>query len=51
MVLLQIQRVWQSGAYFREALQLDPDNNAIRGHLALTLFQMNKEKVGLGRGG
>jgi cellulose synthase operon protein C len=31
-------------AYFREALQMDPDNNAIRGHLALSLFQINKGK-------
>jgi len=34
-------------AYFREALQMDPDNNAIRGHLALALFQMNKSKEAL----
>ena len=34
-------------AYFREALQLDPDNNAIRGHLALVLFQMNRNKEAL----
>jgi hypothetical protein len=26
---------------------MDPDNNAIRGHLALTLFQMNKDKEAL----
>jgi tetratricopeptide (TPR) repeat protein len=31
-------------SYFREALQMDPDNNAIRGHLALTLLQQNKTK-------
>ena len=34
-------------AYFREALQMDPDNNVIRGHLALALFQMNKRKEAL----
>ncbi|MDQ5985435.1 MAG: Beta-barrel assembly-enhancing protease [Syntrophus sp. SKADARSKE-3] len=34
-------------AYFREALQMDPDNNVIRGHLALALFQMNKSKEAL----
>jgi tetratricopeptide (TPR) repeat protein len=34
-------------AYFREALQIDPENNAIRGHLALALFQMNKSKEAL----
>jgi len=34
-------------AYFREALQMDPDNNAIRGHLALALFQINKNKEAL----
>ncbi len=33
--------------YFREALQMDVDNNAIRGHLALALFQMNKSKEAL----
>lgn len=31
-------------AFFREALQLDPENNAIRAHLALALFQMNNGK-------
>ncbi|MCX5905656.1 MAG: tetratricopeptide repeat protein, partial [Deltaproteobacteria bacterium] len=34
-------------AYFREALQLDPDNNIIRGHLALALFQANRSKEAL----
>jgi tetratricopeptide (TPR) repeat protein len=34
-------------AFFREALQMDPDNNVIRGHLALTLYQMNKSKEAL----
>ena len=34
-------------AYFREALQMDPDNNAIRGHLALVLFQINRSKEAL----
>lgn len=34
-------------AYFREALQLDPDNNAVRAHLALALFQTNKSKEAL----
>jgi len=33
--------------FFREALHMDPDNNAIRGHLALNLFQMNKSKDAL----
>jgi tetratricopeptide (TPR) repeat protein len=33
--------------FFREALQMDPDNNIIRGHLALGLFQMNKSKEAL----
>lgn len=33
--------------YFREALHMDPDNNAIRGHLALSLFQINKSKEAL----
>ena len=26
---------------------MDPDNNAIRGHLALVLFQINKSKEAL----
>ena len=34
-------------AYFRDALQSDPDNNAIRAHLALALFQANKNKEAL----
>jgi len=34
-------------AFFREALQMDPDNNVIRGHLALAFFQMNKSKEAL----
>ncbi len=34
-------------SYLREALQLDPDNNAIRGHLALALFQTGKSKDAL----
>ncbi|MFA5179782.1 MAG: tetratricopeptide repeat protein [Syntrophales bacterium] len=33
-------------AYFREAIQMDPDNNVIRGHLAMALFQLNKGKEG-----
>jgi tetratricopeptide (TPR) repeat protein len=33
--------------YFREALRMDPDNNVIRGHLALTLFQTGKNRDGL----
>jgi tetratricopeptide (TPR) repeat protein len=34
-------------AFSREALQMDPDNNVIRGHLALALFQMSKSKEAL----
>jgi len=34
-------------AYFREALQMDPDNNTIRGHLALVFFQTGKSKEAL----
>jgi tetratricopeptide (TPR) repeat protein len=34
-------------AFFREALQMDPDSNTIRGHLALALFQTGKSKDAL----
>ena len=34
-------------SYIRDALQTDPDNNVIRGHLALCLVQMKKSKEAL----
>jgi tetratricopeptide (TPR) repeat protein len=33
--------------YLREAIQMDPDNNLIRGHLALALFQLNRSTEAL----